>query len=130
MEERTVAKLIGIAGLLMIVGFFTRWFDGGGFFPSFSGLDVARMTGSWDRYALFAIPVGGAFMIYGAFKNPMYARRAAFFTGVFILGYGVYSVARVVLDIFQHAAGFGLWLVAIGALIALVLPLIVKQKRA
>src|SRR4051812_8085190 len=117
MEEKTVSKLIGIAGILLVVGFFTRWFDGGGFFPSFSGLDVARATGTWDRFALFAIPVGGALMIYGAFKSPMTARRAAFFTGAFVLGYGVYSVARVVLDIFQHAAGYGLWLVAIGALV-------------
>jgi hypothetical protein len=129
MEEKTVAKLIGIAGLVIIVGFLTRWFDAGGVF-SFSGLDIARETGGWDRYALLAIPVGGAFMIYGALKSPMAARRAGFFTGVGILGYGVFVVVRTVLHAFQHVAGFGLWLVALGALVALVLPLLVKQKNA
>lgn len=128
MEERTVTKLIGIAGALLFVGFFLRWFDVGGFFASPSGFDLARAAGSWDRFALFAIPLGGALMIYGALKNPRTARRAAFFTGLFVLGYAVFSVARVVLDAFQHVAGVGLWLVAIGAFVALVLPLVVKQK--
>ena len=129
MEEKTVAKLIGIAGFLIIVGFFTRWFDAGGIF-AFSGLDMAREVGGWDRYALLAIPVGGAFMIYGSLKSPMTARRAAFFTGAFVLGYGAFVVIRTVLQAFQHVAGFGLWLVALGALVALVLPLVVKQKQA
>ncbi len=128
MEERTVTKLIGIAGVLLFVGFFLRWFDTGGFFESPSGLDIAREAGGFDRFALFAIPLGGALMIYGAFKSPMTARRAAFFTGLFLLGYAVFTVARVVLSAFQHVAGLGLWLVALGALAAFVVPLVVKQK--
>ena len=128
MEERTVTRLIGVAGALLFVGFFLRWFDAGRFFDSPSGFDLARAIGGWDRFALFAIPLGGAMMIYGAWKNAKTARRAAFFTGLFVLGYAALSVARVVLDAFQHVAGVGLWLVAVGAIVALVLPLVVKPK--
>jgi hypothetical protein len=127
MDEKTVTKVIGIAGALLVVGFFLRWFGGSELFTP-SGLDVAKQAGLFDKLALFAIPVGGALMIWGATKSPVAARRFAFFTGIFILGYFVFSVARIVLEAFQHVAGIGLWLVGAGALVALFLPLLVKQK--
>ncbi len=126
MEERSVSKLIGFAGVLLVVGFFTQWLRGWG--ATVSGLDLARAASGWDRYALFIIPVGGAFMIFGALRSPIMARRAAFLTGIGILGYGVFSVARVVLAMFHDAAGYGLWMVFLGAVAAVVLPLVVKTK--
>jgi hypothetical protein len=128
MDEKTVTKVIGIAGALLVVGFFLRWFGSNGPLFSPSGLDVAKDAGLLDKLALFAIPIGGALMIWGATKSPIAARRFAFFTGIFILGYFIFTIARIVLEAFQHVAGVGLWLVGIGTVVALFLPLVVKQK--
>ena len=127
MDEKTVTKIIGIAGALLVVGFFLRWFGSSELFSP-SGLDMAKDAGLLDKLALFAIPLGGVLMIWGATKSPIAARRFAFFTGIFIVGYFVFTIARVVLQAFQHVAGVGLWLVGVGAVVALFLPLVVKQK--
>lgn len=55
------AKLVGVAGTILVLSFFLNWFAG------VSGFSIAR-HGGWD-YLLFIIPLTGVWVAYSGFSN-------------------------------------------------------------
>ncbi|MBX3276119.1 MAG: hypothetical protein KF729_38055 [Sandaracinaceae bacterium] len=118
--------VLGVAGLLLLVGFFLDWLkiEGPQGTETVSGLGLVMadhpvirglIGQGGQRYALLAIPAFGAALSAVGFLGVRYSGQIAAALGVLIVGYGVVTV----LVFFFQKTGVGLWLVLGGAFVAI-----------
>jgi len=116
--------VLGISGLLLLVGFFLPWLKlEGDMLRSISGLNIVlpddevvrALAGEGSqRYVLLLIPGFGIALTAIGFLGVRYSGRISAFLGILIVGYGMVTV---VIFFFQRT-GVGLWLILLGAFIA------------
>ena len=126
MDPKNARTLLVLTGVALLVGFFLPWFDiglGGGV----SGFSAARRlpTGASFTAMLWFVPLGGLAMIATAVSDLRYARLTSVLVGLALVGYAVVQTVRV----FFATTGFGLWLVIVGSLAALLVPLLTRPAR-
>ena len=115
--------ILGLAGLLLIVGFFLPWLklaDEGG---TVSGIDLVMANGEVaralvgdgaQRWILLLIPGFGAALSAVGFMGIRYSGQISAGLGVLIVGYGMVTL---VIFFFQRT-DYGLWLILGGSFIA------------
>lgn len=109
-----------IAGAGLLVGFFLPWLRFADV-AKFSGLSlmvsggsaVEALTGP-ARGMLIIIPVCGAVLVASAVFAPRLAGLASLVSGLAILGFGLFTLARM----FIATVGLGMWLVVVSSLVA------------
>ncbi len=113
--------IMTIAGISILVGFFMPWVDFGGIEDA-SGFTLLRkvdLPTSWLA-VLLAVPAGGLFLAAAGLSGVRFSRYLALLVGALIMGYGAYRAFQV----FFSVTGPGIWLIAVGALIALIVGLL------
>jgi len=112
---------LGLAGLLLVVGFFLPWFQLGDgdiaglqLVTSHDPMIVALVGQDAQRWILLLIPGFGVALIGVAVAGLRYSGPVAAILGVLIVGYGMVTV---VIFFFQKT-GLGLWLILLGAFLA------------
>jgi len=125
MQKLDARTWMGLAGAMLIVGFFLPWIDPGGFGTA-SGLDMVRADFGWSfaRLMLLAIPFAGAGLLAAAVTRSPHAKRISVGIGLAFIGYGVYKTVQA----FFAITGIGLWITIAAALLAIAVPLLAKQK--
>lgn len=122
-NERTY---LGVAGLVLVVGFFLPWIDVGGVL-GLSGWDLVRdphMLDPATRVILALCPVLGGALALAAFSRSPRAGTLARIAGAGVLGYTSFKVAYV----FVKITGWGLWLVLAAACFALIGGLAARRE--
>jgi len=117
---------LGVLGAALVFGFFLPWIDVGGH-VKVSGWDFVREGGfAWHTRLLLALcPIAGGALAVAGFTRARGAASAGIATGAGILGYVVYKMAYG----FIKLTGVGLWMVLVGAALALVVGLMAKSER-
>lgn len=117
---------MGLAGALLIAGFFLPWVDPGGF-GGFSGLDMVRAGWGWSfaRVMLLLIPFAGAGLLAAAVTRSPHAKRISLGIGLAFVGYGAFKAVQA----FFTITGVGLWLTILAALLAIAAPLLSRSRR-
>ncbi len=125
--------LIGFAGLSLLVGFFLPWLN----MPASEGVPAAMLAGynvAGDEVVgtpgaiLWLIPVLGAALSAAAFMGFRWAGQVAIGVAVALIGYGLFLLMQMFV---QHTA-LGLWIVAGGTFVILllgVLAWLVESRR-
>lgn len=119
--------LIGLSGLSLLVGFFLPWLMEpaaveGGAATAHAGYNLA-MGEYFDtpgKEALWALPALGVLLSATAFMGFRYAGQVAIGTAVAIIGFALY----VLLQLFVQRTALGLWIVAGGTFVILLLGVI------
>jgi hypothetical protein len=117
--------LLGFAGLSLLVGFFLPWvripgaLDGSTEARFQNGLDLLQAhdvqgTSSW---IVLVVPILGALLSAASFMGFRYAAQTAIVVSVSMLAYGLYVLASM----FMQFTAYGLWTVAGGTFIILLL---------
>ena len=128
--------LIGLAGLSLLVGFFLPWITEratvGVPATSYAGYNLA--LGAWTTFdtpgkeLLWLLPALGVLLSAMAFMGFRWAGQVAIGTAVAIIGFSLY----VLLHMFVQHTALGLWIVAGGTFIVLLLGVIawmVESRR-
>ncbi len=114
--------VLGVSGLLLLVGFFLPWLKLADH-DAVSGIDLVLGSGDFaqslvgqgsQRYVLLLIPGFGVALTAVGFLGVRYSGQIAALLGVLIVGSGMVTV---VIFFFQKT-GIGLWLILLGAFIA------------
>lgn len=121
MEPKQSRTLIAVAGLVLLLGFFLPWISFGGL--GVSGWYFASNAGA--SAFIWLVPVGGMAMLATALTGSRYARATSAVVGLALVGYAVVKTVHS----FFATTGIGLWMVILGALAALALPLITRPER-
>ncbi len=114
--------VLGLAGLVLVVGFFLPWVQ----FADdsrISGLDlvvandhrIQQTVGETLRWTLLAIPTLGVVLTAVGFLGFRWSGPVGAIVGLTLFGYG----AVVVVVVFFQSTGLGLWLIVGGAFVAL-----------
>ncbi len=119
--------ILGVAGLLLLIGFFFPWLRleaADGQFNLVTGLDVvmagdpvvrALVGQDTQRYLLLLIPVFGVALTAVGFLGIRFSGQISAVLGILIVGYGMVTF---IIFFFQRT-GFGLWMILGGAFIAI-----------
>jgi hypothetical protein len=124
--------LFGLAGALLLVGFFLPWFLAGellsmsGLGLVFAGGEVVGMLTGTSRVLLVFVPVQGAILLAGAIDDHGLTRWAAVGGSGLLLLFGLYLLVRL----FISSTGIGMWIVVFAALLALSIGLVGVGGRA
>ncbi len=117
---RILRVVVFVAGLGLLVGFFMPWLRFGQF-AAVSGLSLMVSSGeAVDALAgpasgmLVLIPASGAALVAASVFGPRLAVVTALGTGLAILGFGLFTLARL----FLETMGTGMWVVVGSALLA------------
>jgi hypothetical protein len=118
--------LLGFAGLSLLVGFFLPWVR----FPATTGEDavpehfqngldllLAPDIQGTASAAILLVPVLGALLSAASFMGFRYAAQTAIAVAVGMLAYGLYVLGSM----FVQFTGYGLWTVAVGTFVILLL---------
>ncbi len=118
--------LLGFAGLSLLVGFFLPWVR----FPAVegehpspehfqNGLDLLMENDIQGTapVAILLVPILGALLSAASFMGFRYAAQTAIGVAVGMLAYGLYVLASM----FVSYTGYGLWTVAVGTFVILLL---------
>lgn len=126
MDPKLARTLLVLTGAALVAGFFLPWFDLG-FGGGFSGFQIAKTMPSGASFTamLWLLPIGGIAMMLTAINDSRYARLTAVLVGLALVGYAVVQAVRV----FFATAGLGLWFVCVGALAAILVPLLTRAER-
>lgn len=116
----TLRVVVFLAGIGLLVGFFMPWLRFGQF-AAVSGLSLMVSSGEAvdalagpSRGMLILIPASGAALLGASVFGPRVAGMAALGTGIAILGFGLFTLARL----FLETMGSGMWVVVGSALLA------------
>lgn len=120
--------LIGFSGLSLLVGFFLPWLSAApvaeGALPvTFAGYDIALGSSPFvvaGYQALWLIPALGAALSAAAFMGFRWAGQVAIGVAVALIGFALY----VLLQMFVQHTALGLWIVAGGTFVVLLLGVI------
>jgi len=126
MDPKTARTLLVVTGIALLAGFFLPWVDLG-YAARISGFEVARHGPSGGLFStmLWLVPLGGIAMIATAMSNSRYARLTSVLVGLALVGYAVVKTVHA----FFATTGLGLWLVIVGALAALLVPLLTRAEH-
>lgn len=113
--------LITIAGAVLVLGFFLPWIDIGGF--GISGWGFARNTAMSSF--IWLVPIGGLAMLITGATGSKHARLTSAVVGASLVGYAVVKTVHS----FFATTGIGLWMIIVGALAALAIPLLSRSER-
>lgn len=115
-----------VAGLCMVAGFFMPWLKLGGL-ASISGFglmstegEVVELLSGFNRFLLFAVPTLGVLLIAGGVTGHRAAAWLALVTGAVVIGDGLVTL----MVLFLSTTGSGMWLVILGAFVALAIGLL------
>lgn len=124
MDRKTARSFLLLTGIALLAGFFLPWFDLG--FAGVSGFQVAKNmpTGMTFTAMLWLVPLGGLAMILTAVNDSRYARLTSVLVGLALIGYAVVKTVHA----FFATTGLGLWLVVVGALAAVMIPLLTRPE--
>lgn len=118
--DQGLRALVLVAGLGLLGGFFLPWLSFGEF-AAVSGLSLLVSSGTVvealsgpSRGLLVMIPVCGTVLVASGVLAPRLAPVAALASGVAILAFGLFTLARV----FFQTVGLGMWLVVGSSLLA------------
>jgi hypothetical protein len=127
MKKLDARSLMGLAGALMVVGFFLPWIDAGGMF-GVSGLDMVRAGWGWSfaRIMLLMVPVAGAILVAAAAMKSPQTKRISLGIGLGFVGYGLFKLVQA----FFALSGFGLWITIAAAMLAIGVPLLTPNRSA
>jgi len=121
MSDLALRAIVFLAGLGLLVGFFLPWLRFGEI-AAVSGLSLMVSSGTAvdalagpSRGLLILIPVCGAAMVGTSFLGPRASILAALSSGVAILAFGLFTLARI----FLETVGSGMWIVVVSALMAI-----------
>jgi hypothetical protein len=119
-------SLLSIAGLGLLIGFFLPWVklgelvEASGFTLVVSSGQVIEQLSGPHRLLLFVVPVSALLLLFTAIRGTRGTTVVAVMSGLFILGYGFYTLVRL----FFESTGLGMWLVVGSALLALSVGLV------
>lgn len=115
--KKNANLVVALTGVALTVGFFLPIIDIGGLVRA-SGWDIVTSDGlsPWTRLAWLLLPAGGLAMAGAGLTGSKAARGISLGVGVGILGYAAWQTIRV----FFATTGVGLWLILVGAIVAVV----------
>jgi len=118
--DATTRAIVVITGVGLLIGFFLPWIRFADV-AAVSGLSLLVSSGTVvealagpSRGLLILIPVCGAALIACGIFGPRLAALAALASGLAIIGFGLFTLARV----FVATVGTGMWVVVVSALAA------------
>ena len=119
--DQLLRGIVFLAGVGLLVGFFLPWLRLGEF-AAMSGLSLMVTSGTAvsqiagpARGLLILIPACGAALVGCSLLGHRASVLAGLIAGVAVLGFGLFTLARV----FLETMGSGMWIVAASALIAI-----------
>jgi len=117
---------MGVAGCALVFGFFMPWIDIAGL-GGVSGWELVKESGlsTSTRLMLSLCPIFGVALAVSSFSKSRAAATISAAAGAAVLGYTVFKIGYA----FVKITGWGLWLVLVAAVVALIIGLAARSSK-